>query len=218
MWCRMNLCWIPLEYRYVSEIAASRRRIGLYHPSHRLFLTLNGCLPLLVYQVNGLEELNDSSPFKFGELDLLLTIAKTARVARFIRSMTAVKLSSKVNWYGILNLVNPMWYVQKFCPSRTLTAFEIEEAKAKAEAKKKKEGHVGMLALAAVKAGGSDRDVVGRRMHLWDIGIGVLRMIGIGRQSNEEFRRHLAATKIQRAWRNVLEQNKMAIEKDAQAV
>lgn len=72
---------------------------------------------------SGLDALNASIPVET-EVPLLVTIAKTARVARFIRSSTAIKISSKVNWDYLLDLVNPFWYLRlcrrKFLPNITM--------------------------------------------------------------------------------------------------
>jgi hypothetical protein len=69
--------------------------------------------------IDGLSKINQAEPF---ELDpkLLVTILQSARVARFIRSSTAVKISSKVNWFFMLNLCNPIWcFQQLFCINTT---------------------------------------------------------------------------------------------------
>jgi class 3 adenylate cyclase len=70
--------------------------------------------------VSGLERINEARPI---ELDpaLLVTILQSARVARFIRSSTAVKISSKVNWFYILQLCNPFWYLQQCLYGLTYT-------------------------------------------------------------------------------------------------
>ena len=68
----------------------------------------------------GLDTINEAKPY---ELDpqLLVTILQSARVARFIRSSSAVKLSSKVNWFYLLNLCNPLWWFQQcFRPSKSI--------------------------------------------------------------------------------------------------
>ena len=70
---------------------------------------------------DGLDEINQARTI---ELDpkLLVTILQSARVARFIRSGTAVKISSKVNWFYLLNLCNPIWWFQQlFCINSTKT-------------------------------------------------------------------------------------------------
>lgn len=61
--------------------------------------------------MDGMQDVNEGSPLQYRQVDLVLTIVKTARAARFIRSSTAVKISSKINWY---NLVNPFWWCSCF--------------------------------------------------------------------------------------------------------
>jgi class 3 adenylate cyclase len=67
-------------------------------------------------QLNGLDSLNRPRPF---ELDpaLLIAIFQSARVARFIRSSTAVKISSKVNWCLVSHIMNPIWLIKAFAVS-----------------------------------------------------------------------------------------------------
>ena len=47
------------------------------------------------------------------EIDLLVTIARTFRVARFVRSRSVVKTSSRINWYWFFHnsyLFSPRWW------------------------------------------------------------------------------------------------------------
>jgi class 3 adenylate cyclase len=171
--------------------------------------------------VSGLEKLNKSAPIELSETGLLLTIARSARVARFIRSMAAVKISRRINWFALLNLVNPMWYYKKLVRPkdeavspdgvRNGPGTKLRNSLGK---KKSRKNDVGLMALAAVKAGNTTE--TSGRLPLVEIALAVLKSVGLVRITNEEFRRHLAASRIQRAWRRVLEQNKLAMEKDAQ--
>ena len=53
---------------------------------------------------------NGGQAVQINNMDLYVSIGKTARMARFIRSATLVKLSSKINWYYLLNFFNPIFY------------------------------------------------------------------------------------------------------------
>ena len=187
-------------------------------------------------QISGMEDVNESSPIEFQEFSLLFTVAKTARVARFIRSTTAIKLSSRVNWYWFWNLVNPFWYW-----TGCLTAFrrkhsENNNASGSAESGPKRSGSSSELTpdrndsdsnLGASATSGPKKRLM--RSSSWGgLGLGTLamvqansrkeedkknsvgfkgairkflRVVGLLRSPDEDWKRNLAATKIQRAWR-----------------
>jgi hypothetical protein len=56
---------------------------------------------------------NYASPIEYSEWDLLAIIGKCMRAARFIRSSAAVKLASRINWFRLLNMINPIWWWNK---------------------------------------------------------------------------------------------------------
>lgn len=148
--------------------------------------------------VEGMDDVNESSPVEYREYDLLFTIAKSARVARFIRSTTAINLSAKFNWFGFLNVLNPIWYWNR-CTQL------IRQEKGRAEEKLRSSESIELRfsgrspsdssidARQKSSAGGffSSRN---RRPNF------LLRLMGV-KGKEEDFRRNLAATKIQRAWR-----------------
>jgi hypothetical protein len=95
---------------------------------------MNSCIVILTFVVldptcqsqqltgaeSGINHGNQASAVEINELDLFVAIGKTARMARFVHSSTAVKISSKVNWYFFeyirfhvvaraLSLVRPPW-------------------------------------------------------------------------------------------------------------
>ena len=180
-----------------------------------------------------MEAVNEPTPIEYRELALLLTVAKTARVARFIRSTTAIKLSSRVNWYWFLNLVNPFWYwtVCRSALCRRTKYPESNAATGSAEAPPKRTGSsgdltpdrndsesnlgtssvkrglvrssswggIGLGTLALVQA--KTRKEEDEQKGLWPAIKKCLRFMGLMRSSDEDWKRNLAATRIQRAWR-----------------
>mmetsp|Transcript_19347 Transcript_19347/g.41657 ORF Transcript_19347/g.41657 Transcript_19347/m.41657 type:complete len:1150 (+) Transcript_19347:227-3676(+) len=148
--------------------------------------------------VSGMDDVNESTPIEYTEFGLLFTIAKTARVARFIRSTGAIKLSSRVNWFAIFNFFNPLWYLSK-CRKTTHTTEEKLRTSASLE-----------MAGSAGRVSAESRNGTRRNSSWGRAGLGaaasvgrpniVLRWLGFKR-SNEGVKRNIAATKIQRAWR-----------------
>lgn len=173
-----------------------------------------------------MEDVNESAPVELQEVDLLLTIAKTLRVARFIRSSTAVKISSKVNWYWFFNAVNPVWWWHS-CRSRIANKRNKREQERISElasenmggggggddltertlARRKSWGVIGLGALSAAKAAKAAQEEEKKKDGVMKSTCKmVLRYFGLRPPDNQQWKRHLAATKIQRAWRRVLDQ------------
>eukprot|EP00522_Entomoneis_paludosa_P013153 CAMPEP_0172451694 /NCGR_PEP_ID=MMETSP1065-20121228/9625_1 /TAXON_ID=265537 /ORGANISM="Amphiprora paludosa, Strain CCMP125" /LENGTH=1163 /DNA_ID=CAMNT_0013203661 /DNA_START=207 /DNA_END=3698 /DNA_ORIENTATION=+ len=156
--------------------------------------------------VEGMDDVNESSPIEYKGYSLLFTIAKTARVARFIRSTTAIKLSSKVNWFGLFNLLNPLWYFsrcRRMCSAPVSTEEKLRNSSstemhlrtpsdssmgARGANRNQGWGQIRMGALAAVRSRRNGRPNA------------LLRWMGV-KGRNDDWKRNLAATKIQRAWR-----------------
>jgi class 3 adenylate cyclase len=179
-----------------------------------------------------MQDVNESSPVELHEMDLLITIAKTVRVARFIRSSTAVKISSKVNWYWFFNAVNPVWWWNS-CRSRITRKRNKREQVRMSElasenmggggggggvgdllerklVRRKSWGGIGLSALSAAKAAKEAQDEEKKKDGLIKSTCKMaLRYVGLLPPGNDQWKRHLAATKIQRAWRRVLEQRKV---------
>lgn len=170
-----------------------------------------------------MDKVNQSRPFQLSPL--LLTIFQTARVARFVRSSRAVKISNKVNWHFLFNLCNPMWWFQQCTHDRRLQRrpSEASDNNSKPLSSLRLSGHsigrsstpspprpkntwswLGMGVLAAVKANASMEKKVGLGRRL--------RLFGRSPFDTEDFRRQFAATRIQRAWRAVLQQRELGPE------
>ena len=159
--------------------------------------------------MNGLEAVNDPSPVE-RDVDLFVTIAKTARVARFIRSSTAVKISSKVNWYLLFNLFNPFFLAQSAW-RRIRGRPEPEEANEPESSgndstttpqrglvKSTSWSKLGIL--VSLKRAEEEAKPWKKLLHAF----------GLSNGTSQEWRRQLAATKIQRTWRKVLAQRRVA--------
>jgi class 3 adenylate cyclase len=159
----------------------------------------------------GLDGVNEAIPVE-RELDLIVIIAKTARLARFIKSSTAVNLSSRIPWYWILKRIHPghlFGAVRRFvccCSERSKSGREHDRHAMPGEstlARHTSRRGLGMKVLANAKKEAVEKEY--QRAQTWkDYPIRALRFVGILKKDNAEWRRQLAATKIQRAWRAVL--------------
>jgi len=64
----------------------------------------------------GISQVNDSLPLE-AQFALFVVIARTARIARFIRVSSVVKLSSKMDWYWVPDHLNPKYWFRRCCPN-----------------------------------------------------------------------------------------------------
>jgi class 3 adenylate cyclase len=155
------------------------------------------------------------------QIDLLFTIFRTARVARFVRSRTVCKTSSDVNWYWLTDRLNPLWHWGNYREERRLDALEDQQAAAGGESsgrrsKKKKKSGIswGVLQLGLLAAVKAQMEMEAREA-LEAAGVWgyiktttkrALKYMGfMGDGQSEVRRRTISATKIQRAWRAHLE-------------
>jgi class 3 adenylate cyclase len=174
--------------------------------------------------VNGVGTSNESTAVQTGETELLVTIAKTARVARFIRSSAAVKMSSKINWYLLFSFFNPLSWMQatqrrmgrggsRRGSSTEMTVDPTSTASLEASHALRKQKiirdatwtGISLGALAAVKAKQEKQKEEERSgLSIKGIPSRALRYLGIIRNDDDDWCRELAASKIQRAWRAAL--------------
>ena len=172
-----------------------------------------------------MDQVNSASPVEL-DLVLLVTICKTARVARFIRSGSALKISSKVNWFWLLNLIDPCWYVKGLARAVFFVcggACGREQDRTKRRRspaeefttsveddplfRRKTWAGLGLGALTAVR----ENDIWKRQeatktgIRYWPIKM--LRFVGLTSSSDNQWRYHLAATRIQRAWKRYKAEN-----------
>ena len=173
-------------------------------------------------QETGLDDINTSIPVEL-HWELLVTIGRTARVARFIRASTVVKTSSKVNWYWLYQRINPMWYWQAIRRRASTRNIDPDGMNGDGQndgsgggskgprslVRQGSWGGVQLGVLAAVKKAQLEED---RKMLPQEKGFFAmirrgLRAVGILRNDDEEIRRQIAATKIQRVWRATVNLN-----------
>jgi hypothetical protein len=157
------------------------------------------------------------------EVPLLLLIARTARMARFIRSHTVVETRSRINWHKLTKL-NPFWAYEDWKQKKRRASASIHDSTrqvstSSAEMTSQNEGsgedsnqrrkssksmmlekswgglHVGVVAAARA-----------RQMREENHGfvgfiVKALRFFRVLRNDDEELRRQIAAIRIQRWWR-----------------
>lgn len=119
------------------------------------------------------------SPVEF-DLTFLVLVFQTARVARFIRSSRAIKVSSKIDWYSFVSLCTP---------SRWKNKKPLDDGRASDLLVGKRWSVVGISMLAAAKASSNARN---KNAPWWK------RFFRRSTFDTEEFRRHLAATRYER--------------------
>ncbi|KAL3937309.1 MAG: hypothetical protein SGBAC_007561 [Bacillariaceae sp.] len=125
------------------------------------------------------DQVNSKVPVSFSP-ELLVLVPKAARIARLIPSSKVIDIASKINFYFYLKRCNPMWHYQRFKERR-------------AALKKSDAEGVDLSAAAKLKAEG-----IG---HQYSPAKRALHYFGIVSDPNRDLKRHLAAIKIQRAWR-----------------
>lgn len=130
------------------------------------------------FQIN-FDQVNSKVPVNFSPY-LLILVPKAARIARLIPSSTVIDISSKVNFYWYIKRCNPLWQIEKFKERR-------------AAVKKTESDGVDLSAAAKLKAEGRVVKVSPAKR--------ALHYFGIVSDPNRDLKRHLAAIKIQRAWR-----------------
>ena len=170
------------------------------------------CVCLFFEQLWGTVGVNQASPVEYKALDLLAVIGKTARVARFIRSSTAVKISSKVNWFLMLNFINPLYWWSRFQShrraARARSAARARESGLPTEITTFHDERVIRKSWTEIILGTktmlkSDNSQDNRR-GLRGVMAKAMGLLGFRSEDDreEDFRRQVAAVKIQRAWRS----------------
>jgi class 3 adenylate cyclase len=154
-----------------------------------------------IFEQTNFREVNPSSPVE-RDRSLLLVIAKTARVARMIKSSTVVEISSKVNFYWYFERLTPSWYYQKYLEKREKARRLAEENDA--GRKKTSWSALELAAIAAVKQKAQEEKIQRQlqRSPYKRVVRFLLRSFGMLPNKMVELQRQIAATKIQRAWRN----------------
>jgi hypothetical protein len=152
------------------------------------------------------------------ELDLLITIARCARAARFVRSRTVVNASNGINWYWIctqLKWLNPVFYWKRIRKQRRqahLASLGVTGdvsggfVQNTTEDKRNSWGvlQIGILAAVRAQAEAEAREAKEAKRSGWRFWTSLKRSLrSIGFMESEKYlqMRHRAASKIQRAWR-----------------
>ncbi|KAL3916282.1 MAG: hypothetical protein SGILL_005246 [Bacillariaceae sp.] len=167
-------------------------------------------LDLIGVPINFDNAVNNAQPVE-QNFNFIVLIFKTARVARLIPSTKVVALSQRVNLYWYVERLTPGFWWNKYQERRERAQRmkeEMEAGKRSNLVRRASWGGLELAAVAAVKARADEE----RRMRetnnyaykcMYWIKNG-LRKIGILPNANAELHRHIAATKIQRAWRSRL--------------
>jgi class 3 adenylate cyclase len=153
------------------------------------------------------------------EFLLLVTIARCARVARFVRSRTVINASNKINWYWIVNVLqglNPVSYWKKIIKHRQqahLSALGLAEESgsfvtqtATADDKRTSRGvlQIGIMAAVHAQAEAEAHEAKDTRGSIGARIKRTLRSLRLLESETSLATRHAAAIKIQRAWRGHL--------------
>lgn len=170
-------------------------------------------------QVEGFDQLSRIKPVNL-EMNLLITIARCARMARFVRSRTVVNASNQINWYWVfrhLKWCNPFFYYRRIRKQRRKAQLEAIPVGALDEStdfvvptsrvgdKRTSWGvlQIGILAAVRAQAEAEAREArQGRKAggRLWDAIKSPMQFMR-KREDNTQMRQ-VAAIKIQRAWRS----------------
>lgn len=149
------------------------------------------------------------------ELNLLVTIARSARWARFVRSRTVINASNQINWYWVfkhLKWCNPVFYYKRFRNQRQKARLEtlrtVNESTSFVQASRPGDRRtswgvlqIGILAAVRAQAEAEAKQLrEARKAGFWN----ALKKPFLGfmreREDNAQIRQ-VAAIKIQRAWR-----------------
>lgn len=150
-----------------------------------------------------------------------MTIGKTIRVVRFVRSSRVAKVVGKVNWYWPIHVLDPRYLFQRCSFRSNGSTSNSGDGKKNSSAsgspntnasdggghegalmRQRSWGGLGLATLAAVKAQNLAREEQKKQEHSWwGKCKRFLWSMGILRNDKAEWQRQLAATKIQRAWR-----------------
>lgn len=163
--------------------------------------------------MTGLDAINSAVPVET-DVGVLILIARAARVARFIRKWTVVKSErfSFIAWFT--PKVNSFGYIQA-CHQKRRSSLALSseggtemgsdhpasyQSRNKSKlARSSSWGGLQMAVMAKTKTG--PEEVSDNPRGIKGMGIWALKSVGLYHDDNEEIRRQIAATKIQRSWR-----------------
>ena len=149
------------------------------------------------------------------QLNFFITIARSARVARFVRSRTVDKFTSRINWYWFFHnghAFNPFWYWRMYRQEKeearlAKLGVDPESSLKRTSNSRSSKGGFQLGVLAAIKAQAeaearlAKQTAMSRRFPLVLRFKAFFRALGILGDEQRELQRQIAARKIQRAWR-----------------
>lgn len=145
---------------------------------------------------------------EFRNIDALVLLCKAARVARLIPATRVVEISSHIDFYWYIQRLNPFWYYERILEQRKATKKveqNLEPKRGSPLVRRASWGGLEISALAKVKALADERRKLeeqrGFASRMVERMKRTLRSVGLLPNTNVDLKRHIAATKIQRAWR-----------------
>lgn len=157
-----------------------------------------------------IDQFNHTYPVEFRDFDSLVLVCKAARVARLIPSTKVVEISSKINFYWYIERMSPWWYYAKFREHQEAAKKEklLEPKQGAGLSRRGSWGGLEIAALAKVKAMADERRKKEKQLGFFSRNFERMkrgfRSVGFLPNTNVELKRHIAAAKIQRAWRRRL--------------
>jgi len=152
-------------------------------------------------------------PIEVRNLDCFIVVCKAARVARLIPSTKVVELSSRVNFYWYIERLNPLWYCARARQHRKAQRKVLRQPQESPGLtggirRGASWGEVDIAALAKVKAMAGERRKKETELGFFSRALERMkrgcRTMGFLPNTNLGLKRHIAAWKIQRAWRRRL--------------
>lgn len=144
--------------------------------------------------------------------NFIFIVIKAARVARLVPSTRVVAISTRINLYWYIERLLPTFYWRGWKKNREQARRMKDDTEAKRSpsnrVRRASWGGLDIVAISSVKRLAGEKRKEKERQNpvyrAWEGGKGLLRLIGVLPNSNVELNRHIAATKIQRAWRSRL--------------
>lgn len=138
--------------------------------------------------------------------DVLILIGRTARAARFIQRVTFKRSNSKYNAYWFITRFNPFWHIDRFRQKQSKKMIKKQQSSAESTSEDSTAMRVsaswGTLQMAIMAKTRSAHAEEEKPRGVKGVTVHALRKMGLMKNNkHEEFRRQIAATKIQRAWR-----------------
>jgi len=165
----------------------------------------------------GLDKFDSFRPNNL-EIDLLITIVRCARVARFVSSKIVVNASNRINWYWLfhrLNFVNPFFYWKRRQARLASLGVTGDDSKTFLQSNRQEKRttwgdvHIGVLAAIRATAQAEEEKAEEARRHsprFWKYFKRSMSSTAFQENEKSIALKHRAAMKIQRIWRS---QNKV---------